>query len=372
MTTAVVAMSGGVDSSVAAALMMDAGYRVIGVTLDFSGLGQPGIPSDRDSNDRSYSVGSAVFDAAAVAKRLGFEHRVLHATEPFWEHVVQPSIDAYQAGRTPNPCLRCNQSIKFGYLLEQACQWGATVIATGHYARVDKSADGVPLLLRAVDKTKDQSYVLFMLVADERLAHIHLPLGGLTKPQVRKIAEERGLPSASRGESQDLCFPLKEFLPDADGTIVDTSGLVLGTHRGINHFTIGQRQGLGVASSRRLYVVELRPETNEVVIGPDEALFKRCASISSFFWTPTQPQRPTHVMAKIRYNHEPAPATIVPGNGTAIIEFEKPQRAITPGQAAVCYIGEQVLAGGWIDCAFDPEQKGEGPYSGMFQDRPFD
>jgi len=348
-------MSGGVDSSVAAALLHEQGYEVIGVTLQLWG------------KDVCVSAGSRLccsvrdaLDAKAVAKRLGIEHRTLELVEEFRTHVIDYFVESYRDGLTPNPCVACNTHIKFGSLYEQADALGAGLVATGHYARLDHAAAGGRVrLLRAADHSKDQSYVLFDLT-QEQLGRARFPLSERSKSEVRELARSLGLATAEKPDSQDVCFVrdrnkdgfLRKELGAADepGPITDAAGRILGTHRGLLGYTIGQREGLGVAFGKPAYVVAIDQPNNRLVIGSREELLCRTLTAERLNWVSIAPPRePIRVLAKIRSRHEAAPALVNPeSDGTAHVTFDEPQSAITPGQAVVFYDGDVVLGGGWI------------------------
>lgn len=347
-------MSGGVDSSAAAALLLEKGYEVIGITLKL-------WPQDCISRAEDKCCGpQAVTDARSVAFKLGIPYYLVDESEEFKKQVIQYFAEEYKAGRTPNPCILCNEKLKFGTLIHRARQLGAEFIATGHYARVEQDgASGRYLLKRAHDLKKDQSYFLFSLRQDQ-LARAVFPLGQFTKPEAREVARQSELKTAQKEESVEICF-----VPDNDygkflmksgltaehrGEIVDIQGRVLGYHEGIEFFTIGQRRGLGVAVGKPIYVLELDPATNRVIVGDDSALERTELMVERCSWIPFEtPPGALQVSAKIRYNHRGASATVTPlANGTARVEFEGPQRAITPGQACVFYQEDVVVGGGWI------------------------
>ena len=348
----VVAMSGGVDSSLAAALLVEQGYEVIGVMLRLWAEPSCGITSAN-----ACCTPEAEADARAVAAMLGIPFHTLDAAEPFKTHVVDYFIDTYLRGMTPNPCLRCNRHVRLGVLYRHARALGADYLATGHYVRIRQHPDGTYQLLRGVDPRKDQSYVLYM-VTQEHLAHLLFPLGEWTKDRVRAMARERGLPTASRAESQDLCFVrdgdyrrfLKEWTNGAirPGPIMRRDGTVLGTHQGLPFYTIGQRKGLGLSFSEPLYVIDLDPERNAVIVGTREELGRDRAWVDEVHWIAgTPPTRPLRVHVKIRYRAREAPATLIPvGPTRAYIRFDERLRDITPGQGAVFYRGDVCLGGG--------------------------
>jgi len=338
-------MSGGVDSSTAAALMLERGHDVVGVTLKLWSCDLD--PSGPAPHGRACCGEGDIPDARAVAGVLGIEHHVLDGRATFVERVVHAARDVQAAGGTPNPCVLCNEHLKFGLLLDWARTHGASLLVTGHYARIDRT--GAPALLRGVDRSKDQSYFLFTLAGGKRLAGIEFPLGGMTKASVRERAAALGLPVADKGESQDLCFPVASRASDRPGEIVDGQGAVLGRHRGLSRYTVGQRKGLGIPGAHRLYVVALRPGLNRLVVGPEEALLCGRVRVARVVWPGGPPDGPVRVQARIRYRHEPAPATVTPDGDALVVAFDAPQKAVTPGQALVCYDGERVLGGGWID-----------------------
>jgi len=353
----VVGMSGGVDSAVAAALLQEQGYDVIGVTLNLS----PKVDGD-DAWDRDDSCCglTASEDARRVADRLGIPHYVLNFRDVFAEKVIANFLDEYRRGRTPNPCIRCNDHIKFGTVLLKARALDADLVATGHYARVDTDPEtGRRVLRKAVDLRKDQSYVLYVLTQDE-LRRTIFPLGELTKQETREIARQLRLPVAEKPESQEICFVsernygdfLMKLAPDIaqPGPIVDVSGRVLGEHRGVAFYTIGQRRGLGVVSREPLYVVDVDAESRTLIVGPEEALFDtELVADEANLVSLSEIVDPVPVKARIRYRMTDADAWVSqPAPDQLAIRFAQPQRAITPGQAVVCYDGDAVVAGGTI------------------------
>jgi tRNA-specific 2-thiouridylase len=349
---AVAAMSGGVDSSTAAALMKERGFDVLGVTLQLWSCDlDPGGPAPPG---RACCGEADIPDAQAVADALGIEHHVLDGRAEFVQRVVHPARDVQAAGGTPNPCVLCNQHLKFGLLLDWARERGASLLVTGHYARIDRT--GEPALLQGVDRTKDQSYFLFTLAGSGRLSQIDFPLGDLTKTRVRQRAAAMGLPVAGKDESQDLCFPVASRESDAPGDLVDGQGAVLGRHAGLSRYTVGQRKGLGIPGTQRMYVVELRPEANQVVVGPEEALMRGDVRVVGIVWSGGPPDGPVDVQARIRYRQDPAPAHVTADGDALVVTFDEPQKAVTPGQALVCYDGERVLGGGWIDYSMTGSQ----------------
>lgn len=349
-----VAMSGGVDSAGAALLLQRGGYHVAGVTLRLHHCAdRPGLCG-----------GSEELDAAARAARtLGIPHTVLDLCGLFRTAVMDRFVSEYRAGRTPNPCVDCNREIKFGALMDWALENGGDYLATGHYARVSQDpATGRWLLLRGRDRHKDQSYVLYQLT-QRQLSHLLLPVGEYEKPAVRQIAAERGLSNAGKPDSEDICFVpdgnYMNFLETyggvrpAPGAFVDEDGTVLGRHRGLERYTIGQRKGLGVSAGVPVYVLRKNPAENTVVLGPDSALFSRELFAGRMNWISIpEPGFPIRVTAKTRYSQREAAATVEPLPGGQIrAVFDEPQRAITAGQAVVLYDGERVIGGGTIESA---------------------
>ena len=347
------AMSGGVDSSAAAILLQEQGYEVVGATVKMFGNKEVGIKEpDTPKQD--------VEDAKAVAEKLGIEHHVLDFSSCFKKCVINHFVNEYKCGRTPNPCVDCNKHIKFGKLFEAARELGCEYLATGHYARIEYSAEKDRwLLARGDDASKDQSYMLFNMT-QEQLAHTVLPLAELTKAEIRAKADEAGLAVAHKSDSQDICF-----VPDGDyatviarlgvkskqGNFVHMNGTVLGKHKGQLHYTIGQRKGLGVSYEYPLYVISKDMATNTVVLGPNDALFSKELWASAVnFITVDKLTEPMRVTAKARYRMKDVPATIEPAeDGLVHVIFDEPQRAITPGQAVVFYDGQYVVGGGIIE-----------------------
>jgi len=346
-------MSGGVDSSATAALLLEQGYDVIGITLKL-------WPQDCVNRAEDKCCGpQAVTDARSVCHRLGIPYYLIDEAAEFQKHVINYFAAEYKAGRTPNPCVMCNQNLKFGRLIDRADQLGAQFIATGHFARLERQ-DGRVLLKRGCDRKKDQSYFLFSLRQDQ-LARALFPLGEKTKSDTREVARHCQLKTADKEESMEICFvPDKDygkFLQEAKlaqkhrGEIVDLHGHVLGHHDGIEFYTIGQRKGLGITTPRPVYVIDLDVEHNRVVVGDDSALDRDEFTVDRCNWIPFDHlARPVEVTAKIRYNHPGAAATVTPlGPGGATVKLHEPQRAITPGQAAVFYQDDLVIGGGWIN-----------------------
>lgn len=353
--TVVVGMSGGVDSSVAAYLLQQQGYRVIGVTMQ--------IWQDRDPYEDSADGGccglSAVEDARRVAHGLGIPHYVMNFRREFREKVMDYFADEYYLGRTPNPCIACNRYVKWESLLTRSRALGADYIATGHYARIAKLASGRYAIQSSVTAAKDQTYALYNLT-QQQLAHTLMPVGAYYKEEIRQMAGELGLPVATKKDSQEICF-----IPDHDyvaflriytgrdslpGNFVDTEGKVLGSHRGLIHYTVGQRKGLGIAFGEPMFVVALRPETNEVVLGRGEEVWRSsltCEDVNYMGMEALAEDR--RALVKIRYSHAGEWATLHKrADGRIECLFERPVRAVTPGQAAVFYDGDLVLGGGRI------------------------
>jgi tRNA-specific 2-thiouridylase len=342
-----VAMSGGVDSSVAAALLKKEGHDVIGATMQI-------LPPNRQEPPTETN-------ARKVADKLGIPHYVIDLRDIFARQVITDFCEEYRRGRTPNPCILCNQYIKFGALLERAREIGADVIATGHYARIERDeATGTYLLKKGVDPQKDQSYFLCQL-SQEQLSQALFPIGNFTKDRVREIAGELNLPVVERPESQEICFIpdddyaefLKDYIPQAaePGPILDDLGNILGRHQGITSYTIGQRQGLGVAAREPLYVTAIAPDQNAVVVGTREQTYGRELIASNLNWiAAARPEQPFKLKARVRYRHPEAEATVTPLDGDRVyVKFTKPQMAITPGQAIVFYDGDIVVGGGTIN-----------------------
>jgi tRNA-specific 2-thiouridylase len=363
--TIAVAMSGGVDSSTVAAMLRADGHPVVGLTMQLWNqrrlAGREGMPEQVQG--RCCSI-EDVYDARLVAEHLGIPYYVVNHQERFERDVVRPFVDEYLSGRTPIPCSLCNNHLKFDQLLITAQQIGADLLATGHYARVKYSEErGRWLLLCGRDLSKDQSYFLFGLT-QEQLSRTLFPLGNMSKPEVRDLAYEYGLALAEKPDSQEICFipggNYKRFIdayldeqgeevPDTSGELVTTSGEPIGTHAGIHNFTVGQRKGLGVATGSPLYVIELRGDKRQVVVGGEEDLRSRTLRAHRLNWIAFESlDRPVRVKAKIRHRHEPADAEVTMDGNFALVAFDEPQRAITPGQAIVFYDGDIVIGGGWI------------------------
>ena len=348
----VVAMSGGVDSSVAALLLARQGYEVIGVTLRLYAEER----EDAAPLSRGCCTLEDIDDARRVCAAIGARHYVINAEREFRSAVIDHFLAEYERGRTPHPCIACNDLIKFSFLLDRALAMDADAIATGHYARAERAPDGTVRLLKAVDPSKDQSYVLFGLRQDQ-LRRLLLPVGHHAKSELRELAREAGLGIADKPDSQDICFipagDYREFLTlhrePTPGDIVDMEGAVLGSHKGVDRYTVGQRRGIGIASAEPLYVVRLEPEARRVVVGPESALFAQGLAATDVNWVRgTPPDGPLQATVKIRYKAAESPATVVASERGANVWFSEPQRAVTPGQAAVFYAGDELLGGGYI------------------------
>jgi tRNA-uridine 2-sulfurtransferase len=353
----VVAMSGGVDSSVAAAMLAEQGHDVVGISMQLY-----------DQSDGQTSFGSCcsiddLHDARRVATAINIPHYIVNLERQFDEQVVSNFIDEYAAGRTPLPCAHCNSDLKFATLADRARGFGADVVATGHYARVERDPSSARFVLRrGVDTAKDQSYFLFSLT-QEQLAHAAFPVGDQPKDAVREYARQRGLPVANKPDSQEICFiPDHDYrtfvtkrVPEAEraGALVDEEGHVLGSHEGIHRFTVGQRKGLGLgatATGSPMYVLALRPAERQVVVGPRASLERTQLTASRVNWIAERPSAARRVDAQIRHRHQAAPATVRDlGEARAEVVFDAPQSAVSPGQAVVFYEGDAVVGGGWID-----------------------
>ena len=354
-TRVVVAMSGGVDSSVTAALLTEQGYEVIGISLQLWDQAQD---HGEEASSGSCCSLDDLHDARRVAEQLGIPFYVYNAEEEFRRLVVDDFVAEYFAGRTPNPCARCNERVKFGLLMDRARELGANLLATGHYARIVRDEAERYRLLTGLDRNKDQSYFLFTLTP-EQLARTIFPIGGLTKPEVRNLAERFGLRTAAKSESQEVCF-----IPDDDyarfleeergpgllsGNIVDSAGKVLGRHRGIYRYTVGQRRGLGIAHAHPLHVLGVNATTREVIVGGREELPQQGLMADRVNWILPPEAATIETTCRIRYRHRPAPCRVTPlPGGRAEVRFITPEPGVTPGQAVVFYDGETVLGGGWI------------------------
>lgn len=351
----VVAMSGGVDSSVAAALLKEAGHDVVGVSMQlYDQRGEAGVQFG------TCCTLDDLYDARRVARAIGIPHYIVNFEREFNDEVVSDFVREYLAGRTPIPCIHCNSDLKFATLLSRAQGFDAELVATGHYARLDRDDSGRIRLRRGLDEGKDQSYFLFSLT-QEQLARAAFPVGHLRKDEVREHARRLDLAVSNKKDSYEICF-----VPDGDyatfverhapgalapGVIEDREGRVLARHGGTHRFTIGQRKGLGISAPIPLYVVDIRPEDRAVVVGPRDALERNAMTASKVNWISGEvPSAPLRAEVQIRYRHRAAPATITPlGADRAEVRFAAPQPAITPGQATVFYDGDVVLGGGWID-----------------------
>jgi tRNA-uridine 2-sulfurtransferase len=360
-----VAMSGGVDSSTVAAVLLRQGRPIVGLTMQLWNQRRlPELQGDGPAQHRCCSLDD-VYDAKRVAQHLNFPHYVVNFEEPFEQRVVRPFVEQYLSGRTPIACTNCNTEVKFEPLLRMARQIGADRLATGHYARVcQNEKTGRYELLRARDFSKDQSYFLWGLT-QEQLSRSEFPLGELTKEEVRALARKVQLPVAEKPESMELCFvPNGNYVQfihaysrevgnpinDAEGDIVTKGGELLGRHSGVHNYTVGQRKGLGFSTGKPLYVLAIDPERNRIIVGEDDSLRATSFEVETVNWISIEePSGTLRAEVKIRHKHDPAPATVEALRGNrARITFDRPQRAITPGQAAAVYSGEVVLAGGWI------------------------
>jgi tRNA-specific 2-thiouridylase len=350
----VVAMSGGVDSSVAAALLKEQGYEVIGLTMCFN-------LAEKNDDKPSCCGLAGIEDARSVCQRLRIRHYVLNLNKDFYQEVIQNFYQEYLSGRTPNPCVRCNQFIKFGILLKKAINLGVQFLATGHYARILESTQGY-LLKKAKDRKKDQSYFLYSLT-QAQLKHVIFPLGNFTKSKVRQLAFDFGLKVAAKQDSQEICF-----LPDGKygdfikakgqgnvkpGNFVGKNGNILGLHQGVAFYTIGQRHGLGIAAGYPLYVTQINVQDNRVSLGRRQEVYKSAFIIKEGHFLNKPPKKKIEIKVRIRYNHKEALATVYPGKDKQKVIFKRPQFAVTPGQSAVFYDKDTVLGGGIIQKVID-------------------
>lgn len=351
----VIGMSGGVDSSAAAALLKEQGYEVIGLTMRLW---------DGEETESGFSEGtccslSAVEDARRVANKLGIEYYVLDFRREFKQYVIDYFVNSYLEAKTPNPCIACNKHLKFDAMLKKAHLLGADLIATGHYAKIERREDGRYILRHAESDLKDQTYALYSLT-QEQLSAIRMPLGGLSgKDEVREIADRLSLPTASKPDSQEICFvPDNDYaafierqtgISPSPGNFIDDKGNVLGGHKGIINYTIGQRKGLGIAFGKPMFVTKINPETREITLGEKGSEFSSCLTAENLNFIPfDELKEPMRVLSKVRYSAKPAPCTVTPvGGGRVYVEFDSPQRAITPGQAVVFYdLNFDVVIGG--------------------------
>ncbi len=356
-----VAMSGGVDSSVAAYLLARDGYDVVGVTMR---LWSAGDDDEVSPDHRGCCSIEDIEDARRVCQTIGAPHYVIDARREFRTHVIDYFVAEYRRGRTPHPCIACNDRIKFDFLMRRASMMDAEYVATGHYARVVETDDGELALRQGVDSSKDQSYVLFGL-GQEQLRRVLLPVGAHSKGGIRELAREAGLHLADKADSQEVCFipsgDYRSFMQrqsePSEGEIVDASGRVLGSHAGVEFFTVGQRRGIGVTASQvglaegsKVFVTKVDAASRRITVGGGDDLLLRGVRVGDVRYVAgKRPPTPVRVDAKIRYNGRAASAVLHPGEGEVVLRFDEPQRAVTPGQAAVFYEGDRVLGGGYID-----------------------
>jgi tRNA-specific 2-thiouridylase len=348
------AMSGGVDSSVAALLLQRQGWEVIGISMDLYDFSK--VTKNREGTCCSLDD---LYDARRVCDTLHIPYYVLNLRDEFRREVIDPFVREYSTGRTPNPCILCNEHLKFRALLRKADELGAEGVATGHYAAIRREPSGRCRLFAAPDEFKDQSYFLFSLDS-ERLRRIHFPVGEMRKDEVRRIAEAAGLPVFEKRESQDICFvtdhSYAEFLnrsgiEEREGLFLDRAGNVLGTHKGVLRYTVGQRKGLGIAAKEPLYVVAIDAEKNAITLGTEDETLSVSTRVGRFsFVSGAPPAREFRATVKVRFRHPGADATVHMEGDHFRVVFDSPQRSVTPGQALVLYEGKEVLGGGWIEC----------------------
>ena len=348
------AMSGGVDSSVAALLLQRQGWEVIGISMDLYDFSK--VTKNREGTCCSLDD---LYDARRVCDTLHIPYYVLNLRDEFRREVIDPFVREYSTGRTPNPCILCNEHLKFRALLRKADELGAEGVATGHYAVIRREPSGRCRLFAAPDESKDQSYFLFSLDS-ERLRRIHFPVGEMRKDEVRRIAEGAGLPVFEKRQSQDICFvtdhSYADFLnrsgiEEREGQFLDRAGNVLGTHKGVLRFTVGQRKGLGIAAKEPLYVVAIDAEKNAIILGTEDETLSVSTRVGRFsFVSGIPPAREFRATVKVRFRHPGADATVHMEGDHFRVVFDSPQRSVTPGQALVLYEGKEVLGGGWIEC----------------------
>jgi len=352
-----VAMSGGVDSSVTAALLKEQGYEVIGISMRV--WDPTAFYAERECDTQTCCSPDDVRDAGRIADQLGIPFYVVNFEDEFRSLVIDDFVGEYYRGRTPNPCARCNRLVKFGLLLDKARELGADYMATGHYARIEQGDDGFFHLLKGMDPKKDQSYFLFGLT-QEQLSRSLFPLGSLTKPEVRELAARHGLRVAEKKESQEICFiPDDDYVrfiegewdgADLSGEIVTRDGTIVGRHKGAHRYTVGQRRGLGIAWKEPLYVLAVDALRQRVIVGPKEELYRAELSAADLNWIMPAPEAEFSTTCKIRYRQQPIPCRVIPLPDNRVeVHFSEREKSITPGQAVVFYDGDRVLGGGWIE-----------------------